>query len=137
MAETATFGIYCRRFGVPLVDLGTIRLPRLIGHSRAMDLLLTGRPVGAREAFEIGLANRVAPAGAALNEAIKLAREIAAFPRTCMRNDRLSAIEQWDLAENEAIDNEARRGLDTLRSGETRDGAQRFARGAGRHGEFD
>jgi enoyl-CoA hydratase len=136
MAETATFGIYCRRFGVPLVDMGTIQLPRLIGHSRAMDLLLTGRPVGAHEAFEIGLANRVAPAGQALDQAISLAREIAAFPQTCLRNDRLSAIEQWDLGADAAIANEATRGLDTLRSGETRAGAERFAGGAGRHGDF-
>lgn len=136
MAETATFGIYCRRFGVPLVDMGTIQLPRLIGHSRAMDLLLTGRPVGAREAFEIGLANRVAPAGQALDQAISLAREIAAFPQCCLRNDRLSAIEQWDLGADAAIANEATHGLDTLRSGETRAGAERFAGGAGRHGDF-
>lgn len=137
MAENATFGIYCRRFGVPLVDLGTIRLPRLIGHSRAMDLMLTGRPVGAREAFDIGLANRLTASGNALDEAIKLAKELAAFPQACLRNDRLSALEQWDLAENEAIDNEVARGLDTLRSGETRLGAQRFASGVGRHGEFN
>jgi enoyl-CoA hydratase len=137
MAESATFGIYCRRFGVPLVDLGTIRLPRLIGHSRAMDLMLTGRPVDAREALQMGLANRTAPSGDALKEAVALAKEIAAFPQTCMRNDRLSALEQWDLDESAAIDNEIERGLDTLRSGETAEGAARFTRGEGRHGSFD
>lgn len=137
MAESAIFGIYCRRFGVPLVDLGTIRLPRLIGHSRAMDLMLTGRPVHAQEAYAIGLANRIAPNGQALAHAVELAKELAAFPQTCLRNDRLSAIEQWDLDESGAIDNEVARGLATLRSGETRAGAERFAAGVGRHGAFD
>lgn len=137
MAESATFGIYCRRFGVPLVDLGTIRLPRLIGHSRAMDLILTGRGIGAREALEFGVANRVAPDGQALAHAIELAKQIAAFPQTCLRNDRLSAIEQWDMDESNAIDNEVSRGLNTLRSGETADGAARFSGGEGRHGAFD
>lgn len=134
MAETSTFGIFCRRFGVPLVDLGSIRLPRLIGHSRAMDLLLTGRAVDANEAFAIGLANRIAPHGEALRVATQLAHELAALPQRCMRNDRLSAIEQWDLDESAAIDNEIARGLDTIRSGETADGASRFTSGAGRHG---
>jgi len=137
MAVDATFGIYCRRFGVPLIDGGTIRLPRLIGHSQAMDLMLTGRAVDSTEALAIGLANRVAPSGEARTAAVALAKEIASFPQTCMRNDRLSALEQWDLSEDEAIANETRRGLETLRSGETLSGAQSFASGKGRHGAFD
>lgn len=137
MAENATFGIYCRRFGVPLIDLGTIRLPRLIGQSRAMDLILTGRPVDAREAHAIGLANRVAPPGEALAYAIALAKEIAAFPQTCLRNDRLSVLEQWGLEESAAIENEIKRGMETLRSGETAAGAARFSGGAGRGGTFE
>ncbi len=136
MAEGATFGIYCRRFGVPLVDMGTIRLPRLIGHSRAMDLMLTGRPVDAQESLASGLANRAAPAGEALAHAIALAKQLAAFPQACLRNDRTSALEQWDLDEDAAIDNEIKHGLNTLRTGETADGAQRFTGGEGRHGKF-
>jgi enoyl-CoA hydratase len=133
-SQTAIFGIFCRRFGVPLIDLGTIRLPRLIGHSRAMDLILTGREVSAQEAFDIGLANRVVPAGEALSAAIELARQIASFPRTCMRNDRLSAIEQWGMAEEAAMRNEFRHGTRTMASGESAAGASDFAKGAGRHG---
>jgi enoyl-CoA hydratase len=135
-ARDAVLGVYCRRFGVPLVDLGTIRLPRLIGHSRAMDLILTGRGVGADEALAMGLVNRVAEPGEALAAAIQLGREIAAFPQTCLRHDRLSAIEQWDLGEPQAIVNEVRHGLTTIASGETLEGAARFAAGEGRGGAF-
>jgi enoyl-CoA hydratase len=134
ISETAVFGIFCRRFGVPLIDLGTIRLPRLIGHSRAMDLILTGREVRAQEALDLGLANRLVPAGQALIAAVELARRIASFPQTCLRNDRLSAIEQWGLDEISAMQNEIKRGLDTLASGEARAGALAFASGVGRHG---
>jgi len=134
ISETAIFGIFCRRFGVPLIDLGTIRLPRLIGHSRAMDLILTGREVRAQEALDIGLANRLVPGGQALQAAIELARRIASFPQTCLRNDRLSAIEQWGLEESLAMQNEIKRGLDTLASGEAHAGATAFSEGSGRHG---
>jgi enoyl-CoA hydratase len=134
MAEDATFGIFCRRFGVPLIDLGTVRLPRLIGHSRAMDLILTGRPVGAAEALDFGLANRIVPKGQARASAVALAHELSRLPQTCMRNDRLSVLEQWGLAEDAACDNEMRIGLTTLASGEYLTGAKSFAAGAGRHG---
>jgi enoyl-CoA hydratase len=133
-SQTAIFGIFCRRFGVPLIDFGTIRLPRLIGHSRAMDLILTGREVRAQEALELGLANRLVPAGEALSAAIELARQIASFPQTCMRNDRLSAIEQWGMEEEAAMRNEFQRGARTMASGESAAGASDFAKGAGRHG---
>lgn len=136
MAADAVFGIFCRRFGVPLVDLGTVRLPRLIGESRAMDLILTGRPVDAEEALAIGLANRVVPPGGALDAAVALARTLAGFPQLCLRNDRLSAIEQWDLDAEAALRNETARGLATIRSGETLSGAGRFASGEGRGGSF-
>lgn len=134
--ETAVFGVFCRRFGVPLIDGGTVHLPRLIGMSRALDLILTGRPVDAIEAERIGLANRVVPAGQAVAAAEKLALEIAAFPQACMRNDRRSAYEQWNLAEADAMANEFRHGLATLQSGETLSGAGRFVSGSGRHGKF-
>jgi len=135
-AENSVFGVFCRRFGVPLVDLGTVRLPRLIGHSRAMDLILTGRAVSGEEAHEIGLANRIAPAGRALDAALELADTIAAFPQQCMRSDRLSSYEQWSLPIGEAMRNELRRGQQVLASGESSSGAKRFAAGQGRHGGF-
>jgi enoyl-CoA hydratase len=133
-ASDAVLGVFCRRFGVPLVDGGTVRLPRLIGQSHALDLILTGRGVGGPEALRMGLVNRLASPGQALEAALALAQEIAAFPPTCMRNDRRSALWQWGLPEPEALVLEARFGLDTIASGETGAGAARFASGAGRHG---
>ena len=135
-AEGSFFGVFCRRFGVPLIDLGTVRLPRLIGASRAMDLILTGRAVAAQEAFDIGLANRLAPKGEALAVALELARQISAFPQLCMRNDRLSAIDQWSLDWDEAQAAEVRLGLETLGTGSAVEGATRFVGGQGRGGAF-
>ena len=135
-AEGSFFGVFCRRFGVPLIDLGTVRLPRLIGASRAMDLILTGRPVAAQEAFDIGLANRLAPKGEALAMALDLARQISAFPQLCLRNDRRSAIEQWSLDWDQAQAAEVRLGLETLSTGSAVEGATRFVGGQGRGGAF-
>ena len=135
-ARDAVFGVYCRRWGVPLVDGGTIRLPRLIGQSRAMDMILTGRGVSGEEALSMGLANRMVEPGQALAASIELAQQIAAFPQRCLRNDRRSVLTQWGQGLDEALREETRLGLEVIRSGETRDGATRFARGAGRHGSF-
>ncbi|MEM9704484.1 MAG: crotonase/enoyl-CoA hydratase family protein [Pseudomonadota bacterium] len=134
VASDAVFGVYCRRFGVPLVDGGTVRLPRLIGASRALDMIITGRSVTAEDAFIWGLANRVTPPGEALNHAIALAKEISALPQTCLRNDRKSALQQWSLPETDALAAEFALGMATLESGETLQGAQKFADGAGRSG---
>ncbi|MDO9474913.1 MAG: crotonase/enoyl-CoA hydratase family protein [Caulobacter sp.] len=135
-ARSATFGVFCRRFGVPLIDLGTVRLPRLIGGSRAMDMILTGRAVDAEEALTMGLANRVVEDGQALEAAVALARQIAGFPQMCLRNDRLSAMEQWSLDWDEATALEIGLGLETLASGEAVAGAARFSSGEGRGGQF-
>ncbi|MDP2135664.1 MAG: crotonase/enoyl-CoA hydratase family protein [Sulfuritalea sp.] len=134
--QSATFGVFCRRWGVPLIDGGTVRLSRLIGHSRALDLILTGRPVGADEALAMGLANRVVADGEARAAAEALAAQIAAFPQTCLRHDRLSSYEQWGLPLPQALQNECRHGRLSLDSGEAQSGAGRFGEGKGRHGRF-
>jgi enoyl-CoA hydratase len=131
---SAMFGVFNRRFGIPLVDLGTIRLPRIIGHGRAMDLILSGRSVDAAEALAMGLINRCVPDGQALPTAIALAQQLSSFPQTAMRHDRLSVIEQWGLSEEDAIANEIAHGMVTIASGETAAGAKNFGSGAGRHG---
>jgi len=132
--ESAVFGIFCRRFGVPLIDGGTVRLPRLIGLSRALDMILTGRPVDAREALAIGLANRVVPDGTSRDAALVLAHELARLPQICLQNDRQSAYEQFGLTLEAAMENEFRHGRATLESGEWLAGSARFAGGEGRHG---
>jgi enoyl-CoA hydratase len=135
--EGAVFGVFCRRWGVPLIDGGTVRLPRIIGHGRALDLILTGRPVAADEALAMGLANRVVPRGTARPEAEALAHQLTRFPQICMRADRRSAYEQWDRPLDLALHGEWERGLDAIRAGETLAGATRFASGRGRSGSFD
>ena len=136
-AEDAVFGVYCRRWGVPLIDGGTIRLPRLIGHSNALDLILTGRGVSGEEAKTMGLVNRLTPPGGALEGALELCAALARFPQRCLRSDRLSSYAQWSMPLTEALVEETRLGLAVIRSGETQEGAARFAAGAGRHGNFD
>jgi len=133
--EDAVFGVFCRRWGVPLIDGGTVRLPRIVGHGRALDLILTGRPVQADEALQMGLANRVVPVGESLTVAHQLAEQIAAFPQVCMRADRSSAIAQWDLPLADALRAEGAGGLEALVA-EGVSGAAQFASGAGRHGQF-
>lgn len=136
VSPSARFGVFCRRFGVPLIDGGTVRLPRLIGASRAMDLILTGREVAPEEAHAIGLANYLTPDESALPRALQLANDIAAFPQLCLRTDRTSAINQWSLPEEDALAAEFAGGLDVLKAGSARDGAERFVKGTGRHGKF-
>jgi enoyl-CoA hydratase len=131
----AVFGVFCRRWGVPLIDGGTVRLPRLVGQSHALDMILTGRAVGAQEALRMGLANRVSAPGRALEEALELAGRLAAFPQTCLRHDRLSVYEQHDYPVADALTNEWEHGRHALES-ETVAGARRFAAGEGRHGSF-
>ncbi|MFI6274054.1 crotonase/enoyl-CoA hydratase family protein [Streptomyces sp. NPDC050988] len=132
--EDAVFGVFCRRWGVPLIDGGTVRLPRLIGTGRAMDMILTGRPVAAPEAYEMGLANRVVPSGRARAEAEALAASIARFPQACLRGDRASVLDQEGLNERAAMRGEFRHGTGVLE--ESLEGAARFSAGAGRHGSF-
>lgn len=133
-AEDAVLGVFCRRFGVPLVDGGTVRLPRVVGMGHAMDMILTGREVGAREARVMGLVNRVCAPGKALDTAIKLAGQIAGMPQQCMLSDRASAYEQWSLEQEAALKNEFRRGMGVVTGTEMSEGVKRFMQGAGRHG---
>jgi enoyl-CoA hydratase len=135
--DDAVFGVFCRRWGVPLMDGGTVRLPRLIGQARALDMILTGRPVKAEEALAIGLVNRLVPHGQARAAAEALADEIAHFAQTCLKSDRSSVYEQWGLDEEEAMAREFAHGFATVESGEPRQGAARFVRGRGRGGRFD
>ena len=134
-ARDAVFGVFCRRWGVPLMDMGTIRLPRLIGHSHALDLILTGRGVSGDEALRMGLANRLVEPGGALAGALELAQSLARLPQRCLRSDRLSSYEQWELSWQAAVRNEFRRGMQVIESGETQAGARRFESGEGRHGQ--
>jgi len=136
-ARDAVFGVYCRRWGVPLIDGGTVRLPRLIGQSHAMDMILTGRGVSGEEALAMGLVNRMVEPGTALEAALELAGSIANFPQRCLRSDRLSSLTQWSASLDDALLEETRLGLEVIRSGETREGAKLFASGSGRHGSFD
>jgi enoyl-CoA hydratase len=136
-ARDAVFGVYCRRWGVPLIDGGTVRLPRLVGQSLALDMILTGRGVSGDEALRTGLANRLVERGRALDAALELAGELARFPQRCLRSDRLSALRQWNLSLEDALAHETRLGLEVIGSGETLAGARRFAEGAGRHGSFE
>ncbi len=133
-AEGSVFGVFNRRWGIPLIDGGTVRLPRLIGHGRALDMILTGRAVEAAEALRIGLVDRLVPAGEALDEAHRLAHQIASHPQECARSDRLSLYEQYSLSTSDALRNETQLGLEVLRSGESEAGATRFVDGHGRHG---
>jgi enoyl-CoA hydratase len=133
-ARDAVFGVYCRRWGVPLIDGGTVRLPRVVGQGLALDMILTGRGVSGEEALRSGLANRLAERGRALDAALELAEELARFPQRCLRSDRLSALRQWHLSLEDALAHETRLGLDVIASGESLEGARRFAAGAGRHG---
>ena len=135
-ARDAVFGVYCRRWGVPLVDGGTVRLSRLLGHSHALDLILTGRPVSGEEARSMGLANRLCEPSETFEVALELARELAQFPQLCLRNDRLSSYQQWGMPIDDALANETLLGREVIKFGETLAGAKRFAAGKGRHGDF-
>ena len=135
-ARDAVFGVYCRRWGVPLTDGGTIRLPRLIGQSHANDMILTGRPVEGPEALRMGLANRLVEPGGARSASIEMAKQLSEFPQRCLRSDRRSSYDQWSMGLPDALAHETIMGRDVIMSGETRSGATRFAEGAGRHGAF-